>query len=192
MKTKIITCLVSLLVIGGILGYKIEMKEKNVIIDSTKTSQEENNNTQNENILSEEETSGQSEEKVNSEEKKTSELENKNTTITNNLAGRLEIPALNKKVDLISSQIKSTTSGLNKVGNTIIALEDTSYQEITKDTEIYIRNEEQEKIIYKVYNISTTSLTDTTFYEKTTDQIEITLVVKTSDNKNLVIQAKNQ
>lgn len=73
----------------------------------------------------------------------------------------------------------------------MIYLENTEYEGIIENTEIYIRNAAQEKVIYKVYNIYESTLTDTSFYENNTEQIELTLVIKQSDDI-LVIQAREK
>ncbi|MCI8716547.1 MAG: hypothetical protein HFH63_05385 [Lachnospiraceae bacterium] len=117
--------------------------------------------------------------------------ENKITNTDSETMGRIEIPALNIKAELISSQIKYTAAGLNKAGNSVIYLENTEYEGIIENTEIYIRNAAQEKVIYKVYNIYESTLTDTSFYENNTEQIELTLVIKQSDDI-LVIQAREK
>lgn len=117
--------------------------------------------------------------------------ENKITNTDSETMGRIEIPALNIKAELISSQIKYMAAGLNKAGNSVIYLENTEYEGIIENTEIYIRNAAQEKVIYKVYNIYESTLTDTSFYENNTEQIELTLVIKQSDDI-LVIQAREK
>lgn len=125
---------------------------------------------------------------------KSAKKDAKENTITNTdseTIGRIEIPALNIKADLISSQIKYMAAGLNNAGNTVVYLENTEYEGIIENTEIYIRNAAQEKVIYKVYNIYISTLADTSFYENNTEQIELTLVIKQGDNA-LVIQAREE
>jgi len=59
-------------------------------------------------------------------------------------SGRIEISSLNIKSDISSSQIK-----YNSQGNTVIYFEDDSFRNISLDTVIYLRAEDEIKLLIK-------------------------------------------
>lgn len=135
-----------------------------------------------------------------------------------NIIGEIEIPKVDLKCNILDEVTKRsieiavatmyTTDGLNKPGNTVI------YGHNYRNTLFFSRNDElsigdkviitdyeqNQKIQYEIYDIFETTMTDTTFYNRSSEETggkrEVTLSTCTDDasetDRRLIILAREK
>ncbi len=133
------------------------------------------------------------------------------------IIGTIEIPKVELKCAILNEVTPRsieiavgqmyTTSALNKPGNTVIyghnyrnKLFFSRNDELSKGDSVYILDQEGNKLEYEIYNIFETSMTDTTFYNRTAEmtggKAEVTLSTCTDDaattDRRLIVQASQK
>lgn len=131
------------------------------------------------------------------------------------IIGTIEIPKTGLKCNILDETTPRsleiavtkiyTTSGLNKVGNTVIyghnyrnSLFFSKNDQLQKGDKIYITDMDKNKITYEVYNTFETTSSDTTFYTSVNEEgkREVTLSTCTDDasstDRRLIVQAKEK
>jgi len=121
------------------------------------------------------------------------------------VVGTIEIPSINLKKGILSPETKKsldlsvvlryTTSGLNQVGNTVIAGHNnrngtmfSNVKKLKNGDLIYITNTNGTKVKYEIYNIYQTTGEDATYMTRDTNgKREISLTTCTDDSKNRTI-----
>ena len=133
------------------------------------------------------------------------------------IIGTIEIPKVDLKCAILSEVTTRsieiavaqmyTTDGLNKPGNTVIyghnyrnSLFFSRNDELEKGDEIKILDQQGNKLTYEIFNIFETTMTDTSFYNRTAEitggKAEVTLSTCTDDasqtDRRLIIQASEK
>jgi len=121
------------------------------------------------------------------------------------VVGTIEIPSINLKKGILSPETKKsldlsvvlryTTSGLNQVGNTVIAGHNnrngtmfSNVKKLKNGDLVYITNTNGTKVKYEIYNIYQTTGEDATYMTRDTNgKREISLTTCTDDSKNRTI-----